>query len=87
MTACGLYLIFVFLLLLLLLLLLFPLPPKKSWPNHNLFLKSIDPTKIICKSRILKLNAPILSSCFLYTLNIYAHYSSHFSQQLLMAEI
>ena len=26
-------------------------------------------------------------SCFLYTLNIYAHFSSHFSQQLLMAEI
>jgi hypothetical protein len=24
---------------------------------------------------------------FLYTLNIYAHFSSHFSQQLLMAEI
>ena len=26
-------------------------------------------------------------SWFLYTLNIYAHFSSHFSQQLLMAEI
>ena len=26
-------------------------------------------------------------SCFLYTLNIYAHFSSHFSQQPLMAEI
>ena len=64
MTACGLYLIFVFLLLLLLLL-LFPLPPKKkSWPSHNLFLKSIDPTKIICKTRKLKLNAPF--STFIY---------------------
>jgi hypothetical protein len=30
----------------------------------------------------------IPTSCwFLYTLNIYAHFSSHFSQQLLMAEI
>ena len=26
-------------------------------------------------------------SWFLYTLNVYAHFSSHFSQQLLMAEI
>jgi hypothetical protein len=31
---------------------------------------------------------PVCRLCwFLYTLNIYAHFSSHFSQQLLMAEI
>jgi hypothetical protein len=31
---------------------------------------------------------PVCRFCwFLYTLNIYAHFSSHFSQQLLMAEI
>jgi hypothetical protein len=29
----------------------------------------------------------IWGTWFLYTLNIYAHVSSHFSQQLLMAEI
>ena len=50
MTACVLYLF--------ILLLLFPPTPtpppqkNKSWPSHNLFLKSIDSTKIICKKSL-----------------------------------
>ena len=36
----------------------------------------------------IRFRLPVCRLCwFLYTLNIYAHFSSHFSQQLLMAEI
>jgi hypothetical protein len=50
--------------------------------------------KLVTKYRISAIDScwenllPVCRLCwFLYTLNIYAHFSSHFSQQILMAEI
>ena len=50
MPACVLYLFIFF-------IIISPHPPppppqNKSWPSDNLFLKSIDPTKIICKESL-----------------------------------
>jgi hypothetical protein len=42
----------------------------------------------IIRSSTLSTKLPVCRLCwFLYTLNIYAHFSLHFSQQILMAEI
>jgi hypothetical protein len=46
---------------------------QKRFPQYGIHIWSLWP---VCRL-----------SWFLYTLNIYAHFSSHFSQQLLMAEI
>jgi hypothetical protein len=57
---------------------------KISWTNGRTEVKQYTPLPL----GPIRFLLPVCRLCwFLYTLNIYAHFSSHFSQELLMAEI
>jgi hypothetical protein len=62
-------------------------PIWSLWPNIR-FVSSIVVEKKVTKNVHIRFLLHACRLCwFLYTLNIYAHFSSHFSQQILMAEI
>jgi hypothetical protein len=61
---------------------------QKRFPQYGVPIWRLWPNIRSLPSIVAEKNATVYRlSWFLYTLNIYAHFSSHFSQQLLMAEI